>query len=214
MHIMHSPLRPLLDRIKAAREQKGLSQRALGERVGLPQSHISKIESGSVDLQASSLLEIARALDLELTLVPRATLPAIRAIQQEAQRTETPASRAEISQQLHALLKQAGRLVDRFPRVRVFARMIDTANELQSMSLAATDETLHELNRFLKTTLGQLAQVNRAVGANRDTTRLIHDIEITGERMTRLRNGIAHGLPASARPRPAYRLDDEEASDG
>jgi transcriptional regulator with XRE-family HTH domain len=211
---MDSPLRPLLDRIKAAREQKGLSQRALGERVGLPQSHISKIESGSVDLQASSLLEIARALDLEVILVPRVTLPAIRAMQQEMQRTETPASRAEINRQFQALRKQAGRLVDRFPRVQVFARLIDTANELQSMSLAATDETLHELSRFLKTTLGQLAQINRAIGANRDTTRLIHDIEITGVRMTRLRNGIAHGPPPSARQRPAYRLDDEEASDG
>ena len=87
LHMADSPLQPLLARIKAAREQKGLSQRALGERVGLPQSHISKIENGSVDLQASSLLEIARALDLELTLVPRVALPAVRAIQQEVQRT-------------------------------------------------------------------------------------------------------------------------------
>ena len=74
-------LRPLLNQIKAARERKGLSQRALGDRVGLPQSHISKIENGSVDLQTSSLLEIGRALDLELTLVPRGALPAILAIQ-------------------------------------------------------------------------------------------------------------------------------------
>jgi HTH-type transcriptional regulator / antitoxin HipB len=80
-HIMESRLQPLLDRIKAARRHKGLSQRALGERVGLPQSHISKIENGSVDLQASSLLEIARALDLELTLVPRVALAAVRALQ-------------------------------------------------------------------------------------------------------------------------------------
>ena len=87
MHIMDSPLQSLLDRLKAARERKGLSQRALGVRVGLPQSHISKIENGGVDLQASSLLEIARALDLELILVPRGILPAIRAIQQEAPAT-------------------------------------------------------------------------------------------------------------------------------
>jgi HTH-type transcriptional regulator / antitoxin HipB len=86
-HIMSSSLQPLLERIKVAREQKGLSQRALGERVGLPQSHISKIENGSVDLQASSLLEIARALDLELILVPRIALPAIRALQ-DVQRPE------------------------------------------------------------------------------------------------------------------------------
>ena len=92
MHIMNSPLQSLLDQLKAARERKGLSQRALGARVGLPQSHISKIENGGVDLQGSSLLEIARALDLELILVPRGVLPAIRAIQQDAQRGEAPAT--------------------------------------------------------------------------------------------------------------------------
>jgi HTH-type transcriptional regulator / antitoxin HipB len=82
MHIMTSTIQPLLDQIKAARQRKGLSQRALGERVGLPQSHISKIEKGTVDLQASSLIELARAVDLELVLLPRTSLPAIRAIQE------------------------------------------------------------------------------------------------------------------------------------
>jgi HTH-type transcriptional regulator/antitoxin HipB len=67
--------------LKTAREQKGLTQRALGERVGLPQSHISKIENATVDLQTTSLIEIARALDLELTILPRSLLPAVRALQ-------------------------------------------------------------------------------------------------------------------------------------
>ena len=46
--------------IKAARETKGLSQRALSEKAGVPQSHISKIESGAVDLRVSSLVELGR----------------------------------------------------------------------------------------------------------------------------------------------------------
>jgi transcriptional regulator with XRE-family HTH domain len=66
--------------IKAAREKKGLSQRELGARVGAPQSHISKIENGKVDLQTSSLIQIARALDLELVLVPPKFIPAIQAL--------------------------------------------------------------------------------------------------------------------------------------
>jgi transcriptional regulator with XRE-family HTH domain len=73
-------LEPIATLIKTARENKGLSQRALGERVGIPQSHISKIESGAVDLQTSSLIQIARALDLELTLIPRTALPALQAL--------------------------------------------------------------------------------------------------------------------------------------
>ena len=56
--------------LKEARKKKNLSQRALGLKTGMPQSHISKIENGEIDLQTSSLLEISRALDLDLMLVP------------------------------------------------------------------------------------------------------------------------------------------------
>lgn len=67
--------------IKAARQKKGLSQRALGAKVGIPQSHISKIEQGLIDLQTSSLIQIARVLDLELVLVSPTYLPAVKALQ-------------------------------------------------------------------------------------------------------------------------------------
>lgn len=66
--------------LKKAREAKGLSQRALSDLAGVPQSHISKIESGGVDLRASSLVELARVLDLELTLVPRKSVSAVNSI--------------------------------------------------------------------------------------------------------------------------------------
>lgn len=61
--------------LKEARKKKNLSQRALSLKTGFPQSHISKIENGDIDLQTSSLLEIARALDLDLMLVPRNMVP-------------------------------------------------------------------------------------------------------------------------------------------
>ena len=66
--------------IKAVRRAKGLSQLALARTAGMPQSHISRIENAGVDLRVSSLTEIARALDLELTLVPRKAIPAVRSI--------------------------------------------------------------------------------------------------------------------------------------
>ena len=66
--------------LRRAREARGLSQRALGARTGIPQSHISKIEKGAVDLRVSSLVELARVLDLELELVARKALPAVHAI--------------------------------------------------------------------------------------------------------------------------------------
>lgn len=66
--------------LKLARKSKGLSQRDLSARSGVPQSHISKIESGAVDLRVSSLVELARILGLELVLVPRKVLPAVTAV--------------------------------------------------------------------------------------------------------------------------------------
>jgi predicted transcriptional regulator len=47
--------------LRDTRRVKGLSQGALGARVRLPQSHISKIEQGKVDIKLPSLGELARA---------------------------------------------------------------------------------------------------------------------------------------------------------
>jgi HTH-type transcriptional regulator/antitoxin HipB len=70
--------------LRAARERKGLSQRTLAEKVGLPQGHLSRIERGEVDVQISNLMELARALEFELVLVPRQALPAIEALTRQA----------------------------------------------------------------------------------------------------------------------------------
>lgn len=66
--------------LKKAREDKKLSQRALSRRVGMPQAQISRIEQSCVDLRTSTLIELARALDLEVVLVPRKYLPAVTAL--------------------------------------------------------------------------------------------------------------------------------------
>jgi HTH-type transcriptional regulator / antitoxin HipB len=80
----------IVERLKKARREKGLSQRALGKMIGVPQSHISKIENGLVDLQTSSLVELSRVLDLELLLVPRILVPTILSIQRTGGKTSKP----------------------------------------------------------------------------------------------------------------------------
>tara|TARA_B100000745_G_scaffold132506_1_gene86489 strand:- start:3533 stop:3841 length:309 start_codon:yes stop_codon:yes gene_type:complete len=70
----------ILSTLREARTSKGLSQRELSARSGVPQSHISKIEAGDVDLRVSSLIALARALDLELVLAPKKSLPAIQSM--------------------------------------------------------------------------------------------------------------------------------------
>ncbi len=72
--------KPIIDALKQARTRAGLSQRALSARTGLPQSHISKIESGRGDITLSTLVDLARALDMELMLVPRKMIPAVENI--------------------------------------------------------------------------------------------------------------------------------------
>ena len=50
-------------RLKKAREQKGISQRALGTRVGLSDKSISHYENGLVYPPVGNLLKIAKELD-------------------------------------------------------------------------------------------------------------------------------------------------------
>ena len=75
--------------LKNARLKKKWSQEKLGSCVGLPQSHISKIEHGTVDLLTSSLIQLARALDLECMLIPKILVPSFEALM-HAQKKDTP----------------------------------------------------------------------------------------------------------------------------
>ena len=62
--------------LKRAREIKHLTQTDLGLRMGQPQSAISRIENGS-DVCLSTLLDMARALDVEIRLIPKQIVPAV-----------------------------------------------------------------------------------------------------------------------------------------
>ena len=67
----------IIAQIKRTRLERRLSQRVLAEAVGIQQSHLSKIERGSVDIQVSTLIELARFLEMDIRLVPRRALAAI-----------------------------------------------------------------------------------------------------------------------------------------
>jgi HTH-type transcriptional regulator/antitoxin HipB len=70
----------LVKELADARRRKGLSQKDLAGRLGIPQSHVSNIERGKTDLRLSSFIDFARAVDLDVVLVPRKSLPALRSI--------------------------------------------------------------------------------------------------------------------------------------
>ncbi len=64
--------------IRGQRRSRKISQAELGRRVGMPQSQIARIEHGATDLRLSTVLELARILDLEPMLVPKHLVPAVR----------------------------------------------------------------------------------------------------------------------------------------
>ncbi len=66
--------------LKESRKKRGWSQVELGRRAGLPQMHISGIESGKIVPRFDTLLDLVRVLDYDLLMVPRALVPAARAL--------------------------------------------------------------------------------------------------------------------------------------
>lgn len=66
--------------LKQARVARRWSQRELGSRLGLPQMHISGIESGKIVPRYDTLLELVRILDRDLLMVPRALVPAVQSL--------------------------------------------------------------------------------------------------------------------------------------
>jgi transcriptional regulator with XRE-family HTH domain len=65
--------------LRRARLEKKLSQLSLAQKLGVTQATISHAENGR-DLKVGTLVEIARALDLEPLLAPRRLVPAITTI--------------------------------------------------------------------------------------------------------------------------------------
>ena len=83
----------LRNQIKQARANRGWGQRQLGTAVGLPQPHISAIESGEIVPRFDTLLDLVRVLDLDLLLVPRSLVPAVESLiraQKEPESEEKP----------------------------------------------------------------------------------------------------------------------------
>jgi transcriptional regulator with XRE-family HTH domain len=64
----------------AARKARGWSQVELGRQAGLPQMHISAIETGKVAPRVDTFVELARLLGFELMLVPRERIPVVQAL--------------------------------------------------------------------------------------------------------------------------------------
>lgn len=81
---------PIITALRQTRLELGLSQRALAERAGVPQAHISRIERGLVEPRLSMLLELARLLRLEPMLVPVQRIALVEALLRGEDPADTP----------------------------------------------------------------------------------------------------------------------------
>lgn len=75
----------LRQELRKARRERGWSQLELGRRIGIPQGHVSGIETGKVVPRFDTLLDLVRVLDRDLILVPRALVPAVQALARDYQ---------------------------------------------------------------------------------------------------------------------------------
>lgn len=70
----------LSDVLRAERVRKHLTQQQLAERLGFRQRQISDLERATIDPRLSTIQNVARALDLELVLIPRHLITAVQGL--------------------------------------------------------------------------------------------------------------------------------------
>ena len=185
----------LTEQLRAAREQAGMSQRELSTRSGLTQSHISQIERGGMEPGLSSLIDLTRALDLEVILVPKKLLPAVQNIVHSA---PTPSASPTGSFQ--------SKEVARFERLVTKQKLLYGA----SAELDTIVDSLRLL-RHLPLSSDELAVLQAQAKrlhdhqASAQSRAVVQEIART---VRNLRNTAAHRREEN--PRPAYALDEED----
>ena len=188
--------------IRIAREASGLSQRELSAKSGVPQGHISKIENNAVDLRVSSLVALARALDLEPMLVPRKSVWAVQSIA-----SNTPGSAPQDGKAARQVLRELARLQNAMNNLPtgLFPKSELESFQRHVRGLSFYRPTLLEIRT--------IRDANRAIRAFGHGTHDPNAIRQSLLRLRDLRNALAHGRNAGDEPesvRPAYSLDEDD----
>ena len=222
---MRHAIHDIIVALKSARAAKGLSQRALSERTGVPQSHISKIESGGADIRLSSLTELARALDLDLRLVPRKAVPAVDSVVRATVPTVTATPAVK---ELNRLLYAVRDLITIYPGLGELKQLQDNLHALRTLrDVNREREALRDVGRRFRKlqqtyknpptawqgSAKQLEAIHNAANIPAEHLEALRRVASTVEN---LRNRLVHAQSEQpSLPQPAYRLDDDgERDDG
>lgn len=76
MHYTH----PAIEAIVQRRRAMGVSQQAIAAAAGTNQATISRLERGAADVRLSTLTETARALAMDLRVIPANLIPVVDAM--------------------------------------------------------------------------------------------------------------------------------------
>ena len=201
--------------IRNARKTKGLSQSELGTRIGIPQSHISKIENGTVDLKLSSLIQIARALDLELKLVPRKSLPAVESVVRSTQgfpRDRTSPALSEIKK----LERTLERVSTHIQSAKISLPLENIEKNLQSLKSLRYDtdafvrlrKTLEPISQISETL--KAANIGGTIDANLNPlAKELKKLNRATDQLSAFRNSLVHLTNITDKVhRPAYSFEE------
>lgn len=74
------PLLEIAQLLKSTRKGQRLTQEQVADMAGISRPRYREIEAGSSSARTTTLVNIARALGLELMLVPQALVPAVNSL--------------------------------------------------------------------------------------------------------------------------------------
>ena len=185
--------------LKEARASKGLTQRDLSVKADVPQAQISRIEAGTVDPRTTTLIALAHALDMELALVPRKAMPAVKSISRQ--------SVGHNGKSNILTSKELNRISDTLRALQVEMPALEGLRQLQ--------KSFADLQRFRPQTVEPdiLRNLRKTIDQIQVPTRSLEAVMRSQEAMKALRNQLVHAPIASKpdnRQKPAYSLDEDD----
>lgn len=94
---------------REAREHAGLTQEEVANRAGISRFGYREIENGASAPRATTLVNIARALGMEMMLIPQQMVPAVEALLRPAADDDRPAFTADPEDEERHDLPRSGR---------------------------------------------------------------------------------------------------------
>lgn len=189
----------IINALREARLAKGMSQTELSKLSGVPQAQISRIEANNVDIRLSSFATLAHALDLEITLVPRKAVPAVKSITRQTSDYQ-PVQPAAIGKELQRVQDAIRAMQVKIPEVPHLDALRKAHAAIKPLKI---DMSFLKPLRDIRATVEQIQRTQSDWAKIAEATRS----------MTQLRNQIVHTLPTpdvQDTPRPAYSLDEDD----